>query len=34
MQIGVSGFEMALFHYRNAEINIKFAEFAEIAEIV
>jgi hypothetical protein len=25
---------MALFHYRNAEINIKFAEFAEIAEIV
>ena len=31
--IGFPAFEMALFHFINAEINIKVAEIVEIAEI-
>ena len=33
LKIGFHTFEMALFHFRNAEINIKVAEISENAEI-
>ena len=32
LEIGFPAFEIASFHFRNAEINIKVAEIAKIAE--
>ena len=34
LEIGFPVFEIAFFHFRNAEINIKVAEIAKIAEIL